>query len=183
VTYDRHTPQVQQLDGNNGALSLVAPATVHYHYLPNGLYMEREQISGLQLDMIISSTYNTSDTVSFGNEPNLLWSFATIRYHNSSEVQFTALECGLSICLEEVTSKSVNGVLEEQYSEINAPILQDSLNRPDTANRTVGDIPDPEQGHFVTTTSYPRQGKATHDQLSSQMPANCTTYHRSHSRR
>jgi hypothetical protein len=144
--------------------------------------MEREQISGLQLDMIILSTYNTSDTVSFRNEPNLLWSFATIGYHNFSEVQFTALECGLSLCLKEVTSKSVNGVLEEQYSKINAPILQDSLNRPETADKTVGDIPDPEQGQFVTTTSYPRQGETKHDQLSSQMPANCTTYHKSHSR-
>ncbi|KAL1601495.1 hypothetical protein SLS60_006410 [Paraconiothyrium brasiliense] len=159
VNYDRHTPQVLQLRGNDEALALHS-GPVDFYYLPNGLYMEREQTFDLQLKMIISSTYNASDTISFRNEPTLLWSVATIRYHNDSEPHFTASECGLSLCVRRITSTSVSGVLEEQSSEINASIKQSSKLPPVGYNSTTEsglDISDPEAGHFVTTTGFPRR--------------------------
>ncbi|KAF2443715.1 hypothetical protein P171DRAFT_432901 [Karstenula rhodostoma CBS 690.94] len=159
VNYKRHLSQVVQLRGNGEGVSLMSGPVV-FNYLPNGLYMERvqdDQVTGFnehdtELRLVISSTYNASDTVSFRTQPNLLWSFAMIR--NTSEASFTASECGVSLCMKEITSKSVKGVLEEQASEIDVLILQDSLLPPANSD---SNITDPQQGHFVTTDLYPRQ--------------------------
>ena len=159
-TSDAHTPQVLQLKGNDEALMLQT-GPVHFNYLPNGLYMEQEQASNLQLEMVISSTYNTSDTVSFRNEPHLLWSVAAIRSKNASEGHFTALECGLSLCVQEIESKSINGALKEESSKIDVTVLQDSLQLTGDFNQTDDDgkiLQDPQAGHFVTTTTFPRKG-------------------------
>ena len=163
-TSDAHAPQVLQLKGNDEALMLQT-GPVHSHYLPNGLYIEREQANHLQLEMVISSTYNSSDTISFQDEPHLLWSIAAIRSKNASDGHFTAMECALSLCIQEVESKSINGSLKEESSKIDVTVLQDSLQRPSDFNQTseTGEIlEDPQPGHFVTTTNYPRKGKMAH---------------------
>lgn len=160
-TSDAHAPQVLQLKGNDEGLML-RTGPVHSNYLPNGLYIEQEQASNLQLEMVISSTYNSSDTITFQNEPHLLWSIAAIRSKNASDGHFTAMECALSLCIQEIESKSINGSLKEQSSKIDVTVLQDSLQVPSDFNETSdgGEIlEDPQPGHFVTTTNYPRKGK------------------------
>lgn len=121
--------------------------------LPNGLYMESETMG---LKMVISGTYNTTNTVNFKNETRLLWSISTITYQNASEIPFTASECGLSLCVKEVISKSVNGVLEEQSVKIDVPTLPNSQ-QPQGVNDQ--NLTDPEAGLFITIADHPRQGK------------------------
>lgn len=81
--------------------------------LPNGLYIEgNPYIHDLPNPLIANGTNNRSRTITFQNNVLLIWSPTVIT--NTSTNDFKAMECSLSYCVKNCTSRVLNGTLFEE---------------------------------------------------------------------
>ncbi|KAF2174932.1 hypothetical protein K469DRAFT_685136 [Zopfia rhizophila CBS 207.26] len=119
--------------------------------LPNGLYLE--EYGNSKLDLVSFGTSNRSETLTFKRNETLLWSLTVIRRVQfnppSSTADFMALECGLSYCVQNITSMVVNATLSEEVNPLPVVLSPGSF-RPESSDS------DPSPGSLWTSHNYSR---------------------------
>ncbi|CAI6264430.1 unnamed protein product [Periconia digitata] len=104
---------------------------IDYYYLPNHLYVETYKWN--EIRMVSLSGKNRSKTISYKDQKTMLWSFAVLQ--DTAPLQdiedpaqpvhsFIAYEVSLSMCVKEITSRSINGTLDETSRDINASVVK-----------------------------------------------------------
>lgn len=104
-----------------------------FYALPQDLlHIEATQFDGTHL--LSLTTLNRSETISFKDQSAMLWSIAVLQdtanlrekpaSSNASAPPLIAYEISLSICVQNVTSTSRNGTLDESTQNVNAPITK-----------------------------------------------------------
>jgi hypothetical protein len=129
--------QFYYYDGLNAASTALTPGTpIDYHRLPMGLYIEEGPIGHIR--MVSRSTTNRTETLSFRDTRTLLWSIAVLQRSTSTDPaqmaqDFKAYEIGLSLCVKEIISTSINGTLIETARDIDATIVRGGTSNNKTA--------------------------------------------------
>ncbi|PVH93841.1 hypothetical protein DM02DRAFT_661574 [Periconia macrospinosa] len=104
---------------------------VDYYQLPHGLYIEAAKQNSIR--MVTKSTLNRTRTISFQDNSAMLWSIVVLQdtaapkgADDQAEPvhRFIAYEISLSMCIKEVTSRSINGTLYESMKDIDSTILK-----------------------------------------------------------
>jgi hypothetical protein len=86
--------------------------------LPNEFYLE--DYPDYLIDMVTFGTSDRNKTITFKKNDTLLWSLTVIKRDNDKSPatisDFTAMECGLSYCVQNITSNVVNSTLTENVT-------------------------------------------------------------------
>lgn len=102
-----------------------------YYHLPNNLYIETFKYN--EIRMVVVSGRNRTKSISYKNQTTMLWSIAVLQdtapipdTNATTEAahKFIAYEISLSMCVKEITSRSVNGTLIETVKDVNASVVK-----------------------------------------------------------
>ncbi|KAF2473581.1 uncharacterized protein BDR25DRAFT_311809 [Lindgomyces ingoldianus] len=136
----------------NKVKNLTATTPVNTFSLPNGLYIE--DYKDYFIDMVTYGTSNRSKTIAFQKNDTLLYALTIIHRLNRNQPgglsDFKAMECGLSYCVQNITSKVVNASLTENVVVLPV-VLSDGSSQPVST-----DTPNPSSGSLWTPYLYPR---------------------------
>jgi hypothetical protein len=150
------------------------PENLTSYYLPNGLNLnnrnESYYVSAQAVMLTSKATLKPSETMTFQNSTTLLFSTSVLRVPpsdfpvggiwQSTDIDISAEECGLYLCIKEFNSKVVNGSLVEDSKEIAATRDPDSfaidINDAGTLSFPGGKVSPDVDALYSNVTFFPR---------------------------
>ncbi|KAI9654474.1 MAG: hypothetical protein M1821_006564 [Bathelium mastoideum] len=118
--------------GSTGTGANGAPETTSFS-LPNGLWIDNADNSVPSALMTSWSTSSPSDSISFKSVSELLWSISFLNVTSSGSwpnASVEATECALYYCVNEYSSKAVNGSIVEYATELSSAKRSDASWQP-----------------------------------------------------